>query len=80
MQRGRLSSCSLRDLEGHFLAGDVQEGLRLERRKRQRLEGKLARALLRKQEQQKADREQLKSSLRVLTGEKEAGGGEGTRS
>lgn len=47
---------------------------------RQRLEGKLARALLRKQEQQKADREQLKSSLRVLTGEKEAGGGEGTRS
>ena len=47
---------------------------------RQRLEGKLARALLRKQEQQRAEREQLKSSLRVLTGDKEAGGREGTRS
>jgi len=47
---------------------------------RQRLEGKLARARLRKQEQQKAERQQLKSSLRVLIGDKEAGGGEGTGS
>ena len=47
---------------------------------RQRLTGKLARASLRKEEQQRAERQQLKNSLRVLTGDKEPGDGEGPRS
>jgi len=45
---------------------------------RQRLEGKMARANLRREEQHRAERQQLKKSLRVLTGDKDAGGESGS--
>ena len=78
-----LAGVLLRGCCYRFLLGGMGKRCFLEkniRYLRQRLSGKLARASLRREEQQRAERQQLKNSLRVLTGDKEPEDGKGSGS